>query len=255
MLAAIITILLLSIAFVVYTSYRKKAPIFQPEMAAEKQILEQRVMFYQQLSDVEKRRFEASVISFLNKVRITGVETTVSDEDKVLIAAAATIPIFAFPGWEYQNIHEILLYPTSFNREYQIDGPGRDTLGMVGNGPLENVMLLSQQDLRKDFENHTGKSNTAIHEFVHLIDKADGDADGIPQALLPQKYTLPWLKRIHQEIQQIKTGQSDINPYGISNEAEFLAVAAEYFFTQPHRMEQKHPELYAMLRQIFTPTS
>ncbi len=112
-------------------------------------------------------------------------------------------------------------------------------------------MLLSQQDLRTGFINHADKSNTAIHEFVHLIDKSDGSTDGIPEALLPHKYVLPFLKRIHEEIQQIQSGNSDINAYGATNEAEFLAVAAEYFFEQPEKMKEKHPELYSLLEQAF----
>ncbi|MCA9421547.1 MAG: zinc-dependent peptidase, partial [Nitrospira sp.] len=43
----------------------------------------------------------------------------------------------------------------------------------------------------------------------------------------------------------------DINPYGLTNEAEFFAVVSEYFFENPVRMKKKHPELYSMLKQIF----
>jgi Mlc titration factor MtfA (ptsG expression regulator) len=252
MQAVIFIISLIIIAAIVYSSAKKKKPVSQPGIEIERQILQQHVLFYQKLAVEEKARFEESLQKFLQKVLITGVKTTVEDMDRVFIAAAAIIPIFAFKDWEYNNIHEVLLYPDSFDKDYRIAGNGRDTLGMVGNGPMQNVMILSQQDVRNGFLNTTGKSNTAIHEFVHLIDKADGDTDGLPESLLPHKYVLPWLKRIHQEIQQIKSGKSDINPYGATNEAEFLAVTAEYFFEQPHLMQQKHPALYDMLQQIFT---
>lgn len=254
MQAAIFIISLIIIAAIIYAVFRKKAPLPQPDFQIEKSILLQHVVFYQQLIPEEKIRFEEMLQAFLEKVRITGVKTIVEDMDRVFIAAAAIIPIFAFKGWEYRNIHEVLLYPGSFNEDYHIEGHGRDTLGMVGNGPMQNVMILSQQDLRNGFLNHTDKSNTAIHEFVHLVDKTDGDTDGLPEVLLPHKYVLPWLKRIHEEIQQIKSGESDINPYGATSEAEFFAVAAEYFFKQPHLMQQKHPVLFKMLEQIFTPS-
>ena len=249
----IFIIILIIIAAIIYAATMKKAPLAQPDFKIEKKILQHYVVFYKGLTAEEKIRFEESLQIFLQKVRITGVKTIVKDTDRVFVAAAAIIPIFAFKGWEYRNIHEVLLYPDSFNKDYHIEGHGRDTLGMVGNGPMQNVMILSQQDLRNGFLNHTGKSNTAIHEFVHLVDKTDGDTDGLPEALLPHKYVLPWLKRIHEEIQQIKLGESDINPYGATNEAEFLAVAAEYFFKQPHLMQEKHPVLFNLLQQIFTP--
>ena len=128
---------------------------------------------------------------------------------------------------------------------------GRNILGMVGNGPMQNVMVISQADLRNGFLNATDTSNTGIHEFVHLIDKTDGATDGNPEALMPHQYSQPWLKLIHQEIASIKAGHSDINPYGATNEAEFLAVASEYFFEQPQRMEKHHPELYGLMKKAF----
>ncbi|MDQ6845753.1 MAG: zinc-dependent peptidase [Bacteroidota bacterium] len=238
-----------------YVAFRKKPQLPPPDIEREREILQQHVLFYQRLSAGEKIRFEERVKAFLQKIRITGVKTAVEDRDRVFVAAAAIIPIFAFKGWEYRNIHEVLLYPASFTKEYDLEGADRNVLGMVGTGPMQNVMLLSQQDLRTGFLNHTDKSNTAIHEFVHLIDKTDGSTDGVPETLLHHKYVLPFLRRIHEEIQLINSGQSDINPYGAANEAEFLAVAAEYFFEQPEKMKEKHPELYDLLEQVFTGAS
>jgi Mlc titration factor MtfA (ptsG expression regulator) len=240
-------------AILYFRSMEKKTIVVEPLPEAEKEILQRYVLFYQQLSSPEKTRFEEMVSRFLAKVRITGVKVVVEEIDRVFIAAGAIIPIFAFKNWEYTNIHEVLLYPDSFTNDYQIDGPNRNTMGMVGNGPMKYVMILSQADLRNGFLNHADRSNTAIHEFVHLVDKTDGDTDGLPAALLAHRYAVPWLSRIHQEIKLIQSGKSDINPYAATNEAEFLAVAAEYFFEKPHLMEEKHPELYALLTQIFTP--
>jgi len=50
---------------------------------------------------------------------------------------------------------------------------------------------------------------------------------------------------------KIKQNDSDINPYALTNEAEFLAVASEYFFDSPEKFERKHPALYAYMEQIF----
>lgn len=251
----IIIVSLLVVTVILISAFKKKKQIPQPDSAIERKILSEYVIYYQKLSEAEKSEFEQRLSGFLERVRITGVKTKVEDTDRVFVAAAAIIPIFAFKGWEYRNIHEVLLYPDSFNEDYQFQGQGRDVSGMVGSGPMQNVMILSQHDLRDGFLNHTDKSNTAIHEFVHLVDKADGDTDGYPLALLPHKYALPWIKRIHEEIQLIQTGHSDINPYAATNEAEFLAVTSEYFFEQPHLMQQKHPALYNLLKQIFTPAN
>ncbi len=242
------------IAVVVYMAKPKKNLGYQPDKIQIKNMLQQYVLFYQQLSNIEKSRFEANVQSFLMRVRITGVKTNVEDLDRILLAAAAIIPIFSFTNWEYRNINEVLIYPGSFNENYSQDGQGRNITGMVGNGPMQYVMIISKDDLRNGFLNSSGQSNTAIHEFVHLLDKADGSIDGLPEALLPHQYTLPWLKLIHQEIQQIQDGNSDINPYASLNESEFFAVAAEYFFKQPNLMQLNHPDLFKMLEKIFKPS-
>lgn len=218
-------------------------------------ILGREVAFYKKLDDSQRVAFAARVMKFLQRVHITGVKTTVEDIDQVLVAAGAIIPIFAFPDWEYRNINEVLLYPGSFNEEFGQDGQDRNILGMVGNGPMQNVMVLSQENVRAGFRAGSDKHNTAIHEFVHLVDKSDGATDGLPEALIPHQYARPWLKRIHEEMRLIKEGRSDINYYGTTNEAEFLAVVSEYFFEKPADMEKNHPELYALLKSIFQPTA
>lgn len=122
---------------------------------------------------------------------------------------------------------------------------------MVGSGYMNGQMILSRAALVKGFGKSAGMENTAIHEFVHLLDKSDGATDGVPENLLAHQYVLPWVKMIHQEINKIEHGKSDINPYAITNEAEFLAVVSEYFFQKPGQLKHKHPELYDMLSRIF----
>jgi MtfA peptidase len=223
----------------------------EPIHDSYKQILAQQVAFYQQLDETKKTEFENRVQQFLLQTKITGVNTVVEDLDKVLIAASAIIPIFNFPGWEYIHLHEVLLYPDSFNHEFEQQGNRRDVLGMVGSGALNHVMILSQHQLRQAFINKTGKDNTAIHEFVHLVDKTDGDIDGIPAFILEKKFIQPWLQLMQHEIRLINEDKSDIDPYGATNEAEFFAVVSEYFFERPKLLKEKHPELYELLEKIF----
>lgn len=214
-------------------------------------LLERHVLFYQELNAEGKASFVKRVQHFLAHVRVTGVNTSVEDLDQVLVGASAIIPIYAFPDWEYSNLREVLVYPETFNEEFEQEGQDRSVLGMVGDGPMQRVMILSKHALEQGFLNKTDKHNTAIHEFVHLIDKTDGATDGIPENLMPHRYVLPWMKMIHENIQEIAKEKSDINPYGATNQAEFLAVVSEYFFERPDLLKRKHPDLYAMLGKIF----
>lgn len=247
----VVFILAILLWVVVIFTRRKRVVADSPLPAYLVPLLEQNVLFYQQLNADDKHVFAQRVWHFLQQVHITGVKTEVEDLDRVLIGASAIIPIFSFPHWEYTNIKGILLYPDSFNEQFETDGNRRYTLGMVGTGALQQMMLLSQHALREGFSNKTDKNNTAIHEFVHLIDKTDGDTDGVPELLLQHKYTLPWLNMMHRHIKAIQQDKSDINPYGATNEAEFLAVVSEYFFERPQLLKLKHPELYEMLERMF----
>lgn len=249
----ILTVFILAIVFAVRFLRKNKTTVTDPVPVLLKQTLTSLVPFYQQLKEDQQTVFEERAAQFLTQIKITGVKTTVEDIDRVLIAASAIIPIFNFPGWQYHNLHEVLLYPDSFDHEYKQEGTGRNILGMVGSGAMNHVMILSQHELRQAFINKTGKDNTAIHEFVHLLDKTDGDIDGVPESLLDKKYIVPWLQLMQQEIKDIYDDKSDINPYGATNEAEFFAVASEYFFERPDLLKEKHPELYALLLKIFDP--
>ncbi len=203
------------------------------------------------MDNAGKLLFEEKVNVVLANITIEGVGTPVEDADSVMIASSAVIPIFGFKDWEYRNLTNVILYPDTFDGEFQFEGENRSILGMVGTGYMNGQMILSRAALIKGFSKSAGKENTAIHEFVHLLDKSDGATDGVPENLLAHEYVLPWLKMIHQEIHKIEAGRSDINPYAITNEAEFFAVVAEYFFQKPDELKHKHPELYEMLSTIF----
>jgi Mlc titration factor MtfA (ptsG expression regulator) len=243
-----IIILLLAVLF---RGSKKKQTALPPFPEHWRSLLEEQSVFYQDLDQNRKLEFEKRVQAFLQQTRVTGINSTVEELDKVLIGASAIIPIFAFPDWEYVNLREVLLYPDSFNHDFEQEGTNRSILGMVGEGALNGVMVLSQHELRQAFLNKTSKTNTAIHEFIHLVDKTDGTVDGIPEILMQRQYVLPWLQAMQKEIKRILADKSDINPYGATNEAEFFAVVAEYFFERPDLLERKNPELYQLLTSIF----
>lgn len=137
-------------------------------------ILNEEIPFYRTLNDTEKEKFEFKVQEFLLNCSIIGVGTEITIVDKVLVASSAIIPIFGFENWQYHDLHEVLIYPGIFNKEFETEGPNRTVLGMVGTGYMDGKMILSQEALTHGFDNKTDKKNTAIHEFAHLIDKRDG---------------------------------------------------------------------------------
>lgn len=211
------------------------------------------VEYYSQLSKVDQKRFQQRMMLFLSEVYLDSVGFELNDLDKILIASSAVIPVFNFAEWHYHNLSTVLVYPEDFNEDLGFDETDkkRHISGVVGNGRFEKQMILSRKALHHGFHPSSHKTNTAVHEFVHLIDKMDGITDGVPERLVARPYIIPWLKLIHKEMEAINDNKSDIRNYGGTNEAEFLAVASEYFFEQPKLMKKKHPELYKMLKSCF----
>ena len=250
-------IVIIIAAFMGFLFFRqkKKRELTQTVLTdAQKQLLTQHINYYNKLSDTDKLHFEDKIKQFLNAVNIEGVDLELTDTDRLMVASSAVIPIFGFKDWTYRNITNVLLYPDTFNKEFQFEGnegEGRNIMGMVGSGYMNGQMILSRNALIKGFSKNNGKENTGIHEFVHLLDNADGATDGIPEGFLGHEYVKPWVHMMHQEIHKIEAGRSDINPYATTNEAEFFAVVSEYFFEKPDQFQTKHPELYIMLSKTF----
>jgi len=247
----IIIVLLLVVLLIVMAFRIRKDRIVNRLPENFRGLLEDYVKFYQPLTDKEKEQFEKRAEHFLATVKITGVNAVVEDLDLVLIAAGAIIPVFRIPDWQYINLHEVLVYPGSFNRDFDQEGPERSIAGMVGSGALQHVMVIDKWQLRQGFINYQDAHNTAIHEFVHLVDKMDGTMDGVPEIILERKYVPQWKQLMDLTIDGMKRYGSDIDMYGATSPVEFFAVISEYFFEQPVQLQQYHPRLYEMLVRIY----
>ncbi|RXK58882.1 peptidase [Lacibacter luteus] len=243
---------LLLILFIILITFRIGRPKLQSQLPVNyKELLTDYVKFYQRLDEAGKEAFEKRVEQFLATVKITGINAEVEDLDRILLAAGAVIPVFAISDWQYMNLHEVLVYPGAFNSDFEQHGADRNIAGMVGTGPLQNVMVITKWQLRQGFINTGDNRNTAIHEFVHLVDKMDGTTDGVPEIILERKYAERWKMLMEETIVQMKTNGSDIDLYAATNTAEFFAVVSEYFFEQPELLKLHHPHLFEMLEQIF----
>ncbi len=231
---------------------RRRAILAQPFPVEWEAVLQREVVFFRALEPAEKQRFRREIQLFLGEKRVTGIGMQVDATTRVLTAASAIIPIFGFPEWEWNQINEVLIYPSRFNQDFSFEeGAGRHTLGMVGTGPMNGLMILVKPDLLHGFRNAADKHNVGIHEFAHLVDKSDGAIDGLPGVGLDRQAIGPWVDLMRRKMLEIEQGDSDIDPYALTNEAEFFAVTTEYFFERPGVMQRKHPELYTMLEKVF----
>ena len=230
---------------------RRKKLLAAPFPVEWETVLHRDVAFFRALPDGEKTRFRNELKIFLGEKMITGIRTTIDTRTRVLVGASAVIPIFGFPSWEWDQISEVLVYPSRFGKDFSLDGDGRSILGMVGSGAMNRIMILVKPDLIQGFKNAADKRNVGVHEFAHLVDKSDGVIDGLPAVGLDREAIGPWVELVRRKMQEIRDKDSDINAYALTNEAEFFSVVSEYFFERPGLMKQKHPELFSMLQKVF----
>lgn len=243
-------------------------------------VLSKNVFFYNRLTQEQKKQFEYKVHEFILNYDIIGAkghEETI--EDKILIAAGGVVPVFSFPDWQWGNLEQILIYPSAFfgpEQNFRVSGSGVSgrAAGMVvgmqlhSKGYQQGKMILSYGAICGSFWNSKNKSNnynknqknTIIHEFIHVLDMMDGDMDGIPMILINNPYRknktfsinqVLWREIVERKMIEINTGKSDIDSYGGTNTVEFFAVSTTYFFEDPFRMKDKHPQLYNILSTIF----
>jgi len=235
-------------------SQKEKRILAQPFPENWRSILKEHVKFYSDLDITQKAGFEKRVQLFLATKKIEPIDTEIDDSIKIMVAASAIIPMFAFPEYNYPNLREILIYPNSFDEKFQtqrFEGHQEFIIGMVGDRYMNGTMIISKPDLVNAYNNTNQKHNVGIHEFIHLVDKDDGATDGIPEILMKHAYVVPWLQIVKAEMENIEQGRSDISPYALTSDAEFLAVVSEYFFDNPENFKKKHPDLYNYLSGIF----
>jgi len=235
--------------FLITSKYRKRKKIVSVPFPVEwREILSDLVLFYRMLSNDEKDYFEKRVQIFLAEKIITGIGTDVDDRTRLLVVAAAIIPVFKIEDWEYDTLGEILVYPDSFDDDYNFKSGDRDVLGMVVQHT--SSLIISKKELFRGFKTMDG-GNAAIHEFIHKMDEEDGEIDGLPVLMLNREELAQWRGIRAEEMKKLKSGRSDLDSYALTGEAEFLAVAGEYFFEHPEKMKEKSPELYNILKLIF----
>jgi Mlc titration factor MtfA (ptsG expression regulator) len=217
--------------------------------------LKKHIAFYAALSKVDQKIFEDRLRLFLSDVLITDVENEDIEKDICLyVASSAIITFWGLPYWNYGDLSEVLVYPENYDETKETSS--RATIqGQVHHGGLmNNTMILSKRALIYGFANSMDKKNVGIHEFAHLLDKADGAIDGFPDGMEPAMEKI-WSQLMSREIRKIRNNDSDINSYGAKSESEFFAVIVEYYKERPELLKKKHPAIFDVLNTFFLENS
>jgi len=202
---------------------------------------------YRYLPADVRQEFNRQVQVFLTEKRVTPVETRLTGEARLLVAASAVTLTTGWPGYTWDQLREVLVYPDHFDRDYQFDPAGIFT----GQAHPWGVVVLSHPALKESFA-ATGRpvNHVGFHEFAHLLDLSRSSFDGVP-SYLRDEGVRRWTGLIEHERERLEHGDSVLDPYGLSSPPELFAVAVEAFFQDPEAVARRHADLYAFLASYF----
>ncbi|MFH2008705.1 MAG: M90 family metallopeptidase [bacterium] len=211
-------------------------------------ILEQHLPFYARLKGDDRQRFHDNLKVFVWERSFIGAKgLEVTDEHRVVIAAAAVRLVQKLDISVYDRLTEIVVYPYDYQHP-----DGTDIV--LGEAHHWGVVVLSWPAVLSGIHNPCDGWDTAMHEFAHVLDRNSGAFNGTPPLRASAHYR-PWAEVMQRRFDKLRAGSARehrvMRNYGAKNEAEFFAVATEAFFERPRVMKQLTPDLYDELKQFY----
>jgi Mlc titration factor MtfA (ptsG expression regulator) len=173
-----------------------------------------------------------------------GLEVT--DDMKVVVAAAACRLTLNLPWEQYINVGHVTLHA---DPSWHYDGNA-----VIGLGDRWKV-TLSWPSLVRGMAKPDDGYNVGYHEFAHALDGADGSMDGEAQGPPGEHYAV-WTHVITSAradvLRAVRSGQAPpIDAYAAKSDVELFAVATEWFFERPNDLRAGMPAVYDLLRDFY----
>jgi hypothetical protein len=246
--------------FATLRRWRRRRLEKRPWPPAWLEILRERVPYYGLLSLDEQAELRRLIRVFLAEKTFEGCGgLEMTDEIRVTIAAQACMLLLNREHDYYAGLRSILVYPSSYRApSKRIDPAGvvhEGEEGRLGEAWLRGAVILSWDDVRRDALDFDDGHNVTFHEFAHQLDQQDGSFDGAP-VLERRSHYRSWARVLLKEYKALGEAADRgeptlIDQYGATEPAEFFAVITEAFFETPGPLKEKHPELYAELKQFY----
>jgi len=224
------------------------------------QLVGNRVPLVARLSSTDQDRLYHIMQLFLKEVPFEacgGLE--LRDEIQVTIAAQACLLLLKMLYPRYKRVRRVLVYPFAFvpktQHLYDPNQPPTPDQPAAGQAWLDGVVVLGWEEVKDGAQASDDGHNVVFHEFAHMLDAEDGKMDGIPVVDSRASYhtwVTQWSAQFAEHVRRVEANESTVlDPYGVTNRAEFFAVAAEAFFEIPDQLRRDQPTLYALLTEFF----
>ncbi len=208
-------------------------------------ILSKEFPFYAKLSDKHKREFEHRVANFIAKKKFIARDSlAITEQMIVLIAAIGCMLSFGRRNYTYSLIEYILVYPKEFystvNKNYH--------KGEFN--PRERALVLSWKDFEEGFLISNDNLNVGIHEFMHAMQLEARKSRDIDSARFTKQFQKILKQLTKQEVKDKLNKTEFFRAYAFTNQYEFMAVLAEYFFESPKDFKRIFPDIYDYTKKI-----
>ncbi len=244
------------------TERRRTHLLAQPFPDAWRGILEANLGAYALLDADERARLCQLVQVFVAEKHwegCGGLELT--DEIRVTIAGCACLMILGRDHELFARVDSILVYPSAVIARrpqrvtYTSPTPLRDDTPLLGSSMRGGPVVLAWDDALKGARDPHDGRNLVFHELAHKIDELGGVVDGTPP-LPDAAHRRAWARAFEpaflaQRARRDRGEPSLLRDYAVTNEAEYFAVATEYFFEKPAELARELPEVYAQLREFY----
>lgn len=206
-----------------------------------KAILAKYAISYRRAHAKDRQRMERIVAAFVNDKEWVGAGIEVLDEMKVMMSACAAQLLRGHSDLVLKHFDKIIVYPDTY-RDHR---SGRMHQGEVR--PKTGAIVISWDDFVNGYAHTRDAHNVGLHELAHALWFENSIENG-EDNFLHAGFLRKWNALAEAEIRQIKSGKASFfRDYAGTNEAEFFAVAIEYFFEQPLEFRDALPEHYSVL--------
>jgi len=232
----------------------------EPLSSEQRAILKARVPLSRHLSQAHRARLEGLVRLFLDEKTFVGCKGVVVNEVmKTTVAGHACLLLLGGDDLEvYPDLSTIYLHPSTYVRrdDWALDGGmtvREEGVPFDGESWDRSCVVLSLAAIREGLTEFDGL-NVVLHEFAHQYDARDGESSGCPpmSGSLRSRWAPVMAAAWHRLADDERRGRETfLDPYGAESPAEFFAVLTEAFFELPHELVQEHPDLFALLVELY----
>lgn len=224
-----------------------------------RQVIEQNVAVYQQLSPEEQQRIDQAVkIVASERPFVACGGLVLTDEIKATIAAQAALLLLGNEGYYFDRVPTIFVHP---DNQRVATAHDLGTARLIENDVFIEGQHLEQGEIRLSWDevlfgsrNPSDGENVVLHEFAHHLDSLDGEVGGLPP--LPSELRKDWVRIFDSELADLTTTlargrETFLHEGAAENRAELFAYSTELFFEQPHDLAELHQGLFICLLRFY----